>query len=88
MSDGFRCAGLATIVGLTAWGLCAYMPALSSALVKMNLLVAAGQPQLVTLPYAYPAVGIDGHTIVSLCGVLILASVVTHIVDRARLDIS
>lgn len=64
------------------------MPALSSGLVEMNLLVAAGQPRLVSLPYAYPAVGIDGHTLVSLCGVLVLLSVATYIVDRARLNIS
>lgn len=88
MSNALRCAGVATIIGLTAWGLCAYVPALSSGLVLLNVLVAAGQPQLVSLPYAYPAVGMDGHTIVSLCGVLVLAAVATHIFDRARLNIS
>lgn len=86
MGNVTRCAGVATIIGLTAWALCAYVPALSSRLVALNVLVASGQPQLMSLPYAYPAVGMDGHTIASLCGVLILASVATHVVDRARLS--
>ena len=65
-------------LALGVWLAGAYLPALSSAWVTLNLLTAAGQPHIVSLPMAYPEVGIDGHTVVSLVGVLFIVGGVTR----------
>jgi hypothetical protein len=49
----------------------AYIPSVSNLLVEWNLIVPAGKPQLVTLPFAYPAVGVDIQTLASLTGLLL-----------------
>ncbi|MEB3022959.1 MULTISPECIES: hypothetical protein [Mycolicibacter] len=60
----------AVIVACVVWGLGAYFPAISNVWVLLNVLTPAGQPSLATFPLAYPAVGVDANTLVSLVGLL------------------
>jgi len=60
------------------WLAGAYMPALSNLWVTLNILVPAGHPRRMTFPLAYPAVGIDGNTIASLIGLLLLIAATTR----------
>lgn len=69
---------VAVALALGVWLGGAYLPALSSVWVTLNILTPAGQPHIVGLPLAYPEVGIDGHTVVSLVGVLLIVGGVTR----------
>ncbi|WP_100514051.1 hypothetical protein [Mycobacteroides abscessus] len=75
MSNTRRWSLIGPAAILVIWFLGAYLPWMSSNWVFLNVLVAAGKPQLFTLPLAYPAVGMDGHTISSLLGLMVCASV-------------
>ncbi len=69
---------LAVLATLALWLAGAYSPGVSSTWVNLNLLTAAGRPHLARLPYAYPAVGVDGHTLASLLGVLLIVAALTR----------
>lgn len=75
---------LAVFASLAVWVVGAYSPAVSSTWVDLNLLTAAGKPHLVRLPYAYPAVGVDAHTLASLVGVLLIVAAVTRCLTYMR----
>lgn len=60
----------AIVLALIVWALGAYVPAISSVWVLLNIATPAGQPNIVAFPLAYPAVGVDAHTLVSLLGLL------------------
>lgn len=69
---------ITTLAALLIWFIGAYMPALSNIWVQLNILAPAGKPHLFTFPLAYPAIGIDLHTLLSLIGaVLMLCAVAT-----------
>lgn len=63
---------LAVVGALVLWLLGAYLPAVSNVWVMLNVLTPAGQPGAATLPLAYPAVGVDPRTVVSLAGLLLV----------------
>lgn len=63
---------IAVVVATLIWLLGAYLPAVSNVWVALNVLTPAGQPDAATLPLAYPAVGVDPHTVVSLVGLLLI----------------
>ncbi|ORW03360.1 MULTISPECIES: hypothetical protein [Mycobacterium] len=65
-------------LALAIWFVGAYIPVLSSAWVSLNILTAAAQPHIATFPMAYPAVGIDAHTVVSLIGLILIIGGVTR----------
>ncbi|MDD4865568.1 MAG: hypothetical protein PHQ28_00060 [Mycobacterium sp.] len=65
---------LAVIATAAAWLVGAYMPSVSSVWVRLNVLTAAGHRHLAALPFAYPAVGVDGDTLCSLLGVLLIVA--------------
>lgn len=60
------------------WLIGAYIPALSNAWVDLNVLTPAGRPHRLTFPFAYPAVGIDGHALCSLIGLLLVIGALTR----------
>ena len=68
----------AMVFTLGLWIIGAYLPQLSSFWVQLNVLVGAGKPHLFTLPLAYPAVGIDLHTLASLSGLLLVIGAATR----------
>ena len=63
---------------LLAWLVGAYLPPVANLWVELNLITPAGQPHLAAFPYDYPAVGIDGHTLCSLAGIVIMVAAVTR----------
>lgn len=58
------------------WLVGAHISAISNIWVRMNLIVPAGQAHIVTFSYAQPAVGVDGHTLFSLAGLLMIVAVI------------
>lgn len=79
---GWLIAPAATTV---IWLFGAYIPALSNIWVMLNVLVPAGHPRLMTFPLAYPAVGIDGHTMASLIGLLLIIGATTRWISYLEL---
>lgn len=79
---GWLTAPAATTV---IWLFGAYIPALSNIWVMLNVLVPAGHPRLMTFPLAYPAVGIDGHTMASLIGLLLIIGATTRWISYLEL---
>ncbi|MUL61177.1 MULTISPECIES: hypothetical protein [unclassified Mycolicibacterium] len=75
---------LAVFATLALWLVGSYWPGMSSTWVDLNLLTAAGRPHLARLPYAYPAVGVDGHTLASLLGVLMIVAALTRCLTYMR----
>lgn len=63
---------IAVVAATLGWFLGAYLPAVSNVWVALNVLTPAGQPSAAALPLAYPAVGVDPHTVVSLLGLLLM----------------
>lgn len=63
---------VAVIAALAVWFIGSYLPAVSNLWVSINILAPAGQRHLLTFPLAYPAVGVDLHTLLSLIGLLII----------------
>ena len=62
---------------VVTWALGAYIPAISNVWVYLNILTPAGQTNLADIPFAYPAVGIDGSTLCSLAGIVVTAAAIT-----------
>ncbi|SIE17714.1 hypothetical protein [Mycobacteroides abscessus] len=58
------------------WLVGAHISAISNVWVRMNLIVPAGKAHIITFSYAQPAVGVDGHTLLSLAGLLLVAAVI------------
>lgn len=69
---------IAPAISTIVWLIGAYIPALSNIWVMLNVLVPAGQPRRMTFLGAYPAVGIDGNTIASLFGLLLIIGATTR----------
>lgn len=84
MSNTRRWSLIGPAAILVIWFLGAYLPWMSSNWVYLNVLVAAGKPQLFTLPLAYPAVGMDGQTLASLIGLMLCASVLCAVLAHVH----
>ena len=69
---------ITAVLTAVAWFLGAYLSPVSNLWVWLNLLTPAGHPHLTVLPLAYPAVGIDGHTLVSLLGLVLVIAAATR----------
>jgi hypothetical protein len=69
---------IAPAITTVLWLIGAYIPAISNIWVMLNVLVPAGQPRRMTFLYAYPAVGIDGNTVASLFGLLLIIGATTR----------
>lgn len=69
---------IAPAISTVIWLIGAYVPAVSNIWVMLNVLVPAGQPRRMTFLYAYPAVGIDGNTVASLFGLLLIIGATTR----------
>lgn len=67
-----RRSWLLVTAAAAVWILGAYIPTLSNLWVTLNILAPAGQPHAATFPMAYPPVGVDGHTLCSLLGLLLV----------------
>ncbi len=67
-----------TVAATILWFIGAYIPALSNIWVGLNVLAPAGQPHRITFPFAYPAVGVNGHTAASLLGLLLILGAITR----------
>lgn len=78
---------ITTIAALLIWFIGSYMPAVSNIWVQLNILAPAGKSHLLTFPLAYPAIGVDLHTLLSLLGaILVLCAAATWIsyLERTR----
>lgn len=76
---------VAVVIIVVAWFLGAYLSPVSNLWVWLNLLTPAGRPHLTTLPLAYPAVGVDGHTLMSLFGLVLLVAAAVRWVSYLEL---
>lgn len=69
---------IAPAISAVIWFVGAYVPAVSNIWVMLNVLVPAGQPRRMTFLMAYPSVGIDGNTVASLFGLLLIIGATTR----------
>ncbi|KMO82600.1 hypothetical protein [Mycolicibacterium chlorophenolicum] len=76
---------IAATLSIVAWFLGAYLSPVSNLWVWLNLLTPAGHPHLTVLPLAYPAVGIDGHTLTSLFGLVLVIGAATRWISYLEL---
>jgi hypothetical protein len=76
---------IAAILTVVAWFLGAYLSPVSNLWVWLNLLTPAGHPHLTVLPLAYPAVGVDGHTLISLFGLVFVIAAATRWISYLEL---
>lgn len=76
---------IAAMLTVVAWFLGAYLSPVSNLWVWLNLLTPAGHPHLTVLPLAYPAVGVDGHTLTSLFGLVFVIAAATRWISYLEL---
>ncbi len=75
LSTPWRTAVLAAAI---IWLIGSYLPSISNYWAQLNLIAPAGQTHLLTLPLAFPKVGVDLSTLCSLLGALIIIGAVVR----------
>lgn len=76
----------AATIAAVVWLLGCYVPSVSNIWAQLNIIAPAGTPHLISMPLAYPAVGISPHTLCSLLGVLLVLGALTRWATYWQLD--
>lgn len=77
----------AVLVAVLLWVVGCYVPSISNAWAELNLIAPAGQRHLITLPLAFPGVGVDASTLCSLLGALIVVGAVVRWITYLQWDV-